>query len=111
MKILLLTLSIIALSLFALISYSPSSVSKPIEIPQTFIDSKAYQTAKRLDGTIGGICLTYAIAMNQLFPDVQLVYERRHVKVLIFANDDYSIWTDSNRVAPMIIDTWVEFRN
>ena len=110
MKILSLLL-ITALLSFSLYHLVFSLSYKPVQIPRTFIDLKAYQTAKELDGSMGGICLTYAVAMNRLFPETQIIQEKRHVKVLIFANSDYLIWTDSNRIAPMIVNTWVEFRN
>jgi len=86
--------------------------------PQTFLENKSYQYAKNNRGNLGGICYQYANRMKKLFPEVKkehIIISRiknhifAHYRIILFENDNLTIYTDSNQMGNQMIRTWYEF--
>jgi len=93
------------------------SLPNKIEQPKTFYQLESYQLAKYSRLTYGDICYKYANRMKSLYPDVKkehVIIRYRgydtltHYRVILFENDQFTIYTDSNAKGKGIIRTWYD---
>ena len=91
---------------------------KEIKQPQTFLENESYQLAKHSIGSYGRICYKYANRMKKLYPEVEkehiIIHYRgydtlTHYRVILFRNNNLTIYTDSNQKGERMIRTWYEF--
>ena len=90
-----------------------------IEQPETFYQLENYQLAKYSRWTYGGICYKYANRMLKLYPSTRkehVIIRYRgfdtltHYRGILFENDDFTVYTDSNAKGNGIIRTWYDFK-
>ena len=90
-----------------------------VQQPETFYQLESYQLAKYSRGTYGDICYKYANRMKKLYSSVKkehIIIRYRgydtltHYRVILFENNNLTIYTDSNQMGYQTIRTWYEFK-
>jgi len=91
---------------------------KEVDQPETFYQLESYQLAKYSIRTNGGICYEYANRMKKLYPSVKkehIIIKYRgydtltHYRIILFEDNNLTIYTDSNQKGHQMIRTWYEF--
>jgi len=94
------------------------NIPEKIEQPETFLENESYQLAKYSQNTYGDICYKYANRMKKLYPFVKkehIIIRYRgfdtltHYRIILFENNNLTIYTDSNQKGNQMIRTWYEF--
>ena len=95
------------------------SLPQKIKKPETFYQLESYQLAKYSKGTWGDICWKYADRMKKLYPSVKkehIIIRYRgfdtltHYRIILFENNNLTIYTDSNQMGNQMIRTWYELK-
>ncbi len=112
-------LKVIIILVIIVISFCWFSLPKKIDQPEIFYQLESYQLAKYSIRTNGGICYEYANRMKKLYPSVEkehIIIKYRgfdtltHYRIILFENNNLTIYTDSNRMGHQMIRTWYEFK-